>query len=69
MISYSKADEQFFDERKEGFVQRVMGKIDLESMLICPIKSCPERGEYLMCYYDKYPNCKIYREAQQNGTK
>jgi hypothetical protein len=58
--------DKLVDTRVEEFVGRVLDRIDLEHLLFCDCKDCPERGEYIICYYDKYPDCGIYREMHES---
>lgn len=50
----------------EEFLQKLWGRMDSDKLLICPNANCKERGDYLKCYYDKYPDCKLYNEYQRS---
>ncbi len=31
-----------------------------ETLVFCDKKDCPDRGEYMKCYFDLYRNCRLY---------
>ena len=35
-----------------------------DELVICDFKECPERGEYIRCYFDFYPHCDTYKKRK-----
>ena len=49
----------------KSLLDRILGRIDPDDYFQCPNKNCKERGDYLMCIYDKFPNCEEYRKYER----
>jgi hypothetical protein len=50
----------------DDFLARLRGKFDADELLFCDYKECPNRGDVLTCYFDKYITCKDYKK-EENG--
>jgi len=44
----------------ERILERLLGRINPEEEVKCTYVECLERGEHLICLYDKFPRCDIY---------
>jgi len=62
MIEKKLEPENNGDDKMKEFLDRVRGNIEFRKLLACCYTNCPERGEYIHCFWDEYPsNCEIYR--------
>ena len=48
----------------EGMFNKVPKKSEV--LVMCPLKSCDERGEYIRCYFDIYTTCSKYIKYKRN---
>lgn len=53
----------------DKLLQVLIGKIEPDELIRCNNFECRERGEYLMCLYDKYPDCDIHREYERTKKR
>jgi hypothetical protein len=57
------------DKALDKLLQALIGKIEPDELIICDNFGCIERGEYIRCLYDKYPDCKLYREYERHKKR
>jgi hypothetical protein len=55
-------------KRLERLFERLVGRINPDEPIRCDYKECLERGEHIICLYDKFKRCDVYiRYRMENG--
>lgn len=43
---------------------KVFKKANDDELVFCDWKECPQRGDYIKCYFDLYKDCPIYKKRK-----